>query len=490
MLSRDPPAVLALLFALMIITGCDDASRPAPEPARVADSSARYPVNGATMPDAIAPPKVIAPVTPAPRPVEPLPEGASCMTSECHASYTTARQIHGPVTAGECFVCHDNDTGNHVYPMRRGPIETCTFCHRVSGVREHIHAPLADPKAGCTSCHDPHVSSAKFLLAAPTVEATCAKCHETPLKRFTHGPVAQGRCTLCHMPHEANNAKLLRGGEGNQHCFMCHEDLKLAMTNAPHTHKPAAEACTTCHDPHASDFPFELSAPIKDSCFACHKDLEKTITAASSSHEAVFTGDQCANCHDPHAAGRDHLLKNRVDHLCMQCHDKEIAIKSGRTIPDMRPQIADRKFLHGPVKTGQCDACHNAHGATHSRLLRESFTEAFYADFDESIYALCFTCHDKALVQEPATRTLTGFRNGDVNLHYIHVHKDRKGRTCRTCHAIHGSDLPNHMATDVPFEGSNWAMPIQFKQTPTGGSCSPGCHEPYTYRRDKEEGGS
>lgn len=78
---------------------------------------------------------------------------------------------------------------------------------------------------------------------------------------------------------------------------------------------------------------------------------------------------------------------------------------------------------------------------------------------------------------------LTNFRDGDLNLHYLHVNRDKKGRSCRTCHEIHGSDLPAHVATSVPFEGSGWPLPIGFKKTPSGGSCAPGCHKPYGYDR-------
>jgi hypothetical protein len=70
-----------------------------------------------------------------------------------------------------------------------------------------------------------------------------------------------------------------------------------------------------------------------------------------------------------------------------------------------------------------------------------------------------------------------------VNLHFIHVNRDRRGRTCRTCHDLHGSNLPRHLAETVPFEGSGWAMPIGFRATGTGGACAPGCHEPQTYDR-------
>jgi len=33
----------------------------------------------------------------------------------------------------------------------------------------------------------------------------------------------------------------------------------------------------------------------------------------------------------------------------------------------------------------------------------------------------------------------------------------------------------------VPF--GKWEMPIKFVKNETGGSCSPGCHKPYSYDR-------
>ena len=111
------------------------------------------------------------------------------------------------------------------------------------------------------------------------------------------------------------------------------------------------------------------------------------------------------------------------------------------------------------------------------------FPSTFYATFDLESYALCFRCHEKSLVLEANTTTLTDFRDGNVNLHFLHVNRQKKGRTCKTCHAIHGSDLPKHMASEVPFEGSQWSMPIRFVKSGDGGRCAPGCHKPLAYRR-------
>jgi predicted CXXCH cytochrome family protein len=165
------------------------------------------------------------------------------------------------------------------------------------------------------------------------------------------------------------------------------------------------------------------------------------------------------------------LLANRTDAVCLTCHK------------EMAKTLAGAKFLHGPIRAGECSACHDAHGAQHANLLDRAFPETFYTSFDVKKYDLCFTCHEKQLTLVAKTTALTNFRNGEQNLHYLHVNRDEKGRSCRTCHDIHGSNLPNHMASSVPFEGSKWAMPLEYEKTGKGGRCTPGCHVTRTYDR-------
>jgi hypothetical protein len=71
-------------------------------------------------------------------------------------------------------------------------------------------------------------------------------------------------------------------------------------------------------------------------------------------------------------------------------------------------------------------------------LLSKPYPETFYAEFNPENFAMCFTCHDKKLVEAKEAEGLTGFRNGKQNLHFAHVNKE-KGRTCRACHEKHAS---------------------------------------------------
>lgn len=113
----------------------------------------------------------------------------------------------------------------------------------------------------------------------------------------------------------------------------------------------------------------------------------------------------------------------------------------------------------------------------------KGYTAKFYADFDVTNFALCFECHPSALVTLPETESATEFRDGMVNLHYLHINREERGSSCRTCHSVHGSDQPRHIARTVVYDGSGWLMPIRFELTPTGGRCAPGCHEPMSYSR-------
>ena len=83
---------------------------------------------------------------------------------------------------------------------------------------------------------------------------------------------------------------------------------------------------------------------------------------------------------------------------------------------------------------------------------------------------------------------ITGFRDGDRNLHLIHVNDKAKGRTCRACHEVHASRRPFHMREKVPYGASGWQLKINFEQLPNGGSCAPACHwkETYIRRSDSE----
>jgi hypothetical protein len=77
--------------------------------------------------------------------------------------------------------------------------------------------------------------------------------------------------------------------------------------------------------------------------------------------------------------------------------------------------------------------------------------------------------------------TLTRFRNGDQNLHYLHDNKTERGRTCRACHEVHAAKQKHQIRDAVPYGPKGWMLKVNFTQTPTGGSCAKTCYETRSY---------
>jgi predicted CXXCH cytochrome family protein len=200
-------------------------------------------------------------------------------------------------------------------------------------------------------------------------------------------------------------------------------------------------------------------------------------------HAGLETDKLCFACHDPFVSDYANQLIMEPADLCLSCHDRQYTRDGKVVVSDMKAILTQNKVYHFPIEQKDCSGCHNPHGSNNFRMLLQSFPEFFYAPYQASNYKLCFMCHQNTFAEEKFTTTLTRFRNGNQNLHFIHVNKSIKGRTCRTCHGVHATNNPNHLKDAVPFGG--WQLPINFEKTETGGKCWPGCHHQSVYDRDK-----
>jgi len=418
---------------------------------------------------------------------KPKKKGESCITSKCHAKLNKYKFVHGPVASNECTVCHGKSPKHASNPKkyRFKPIEDiakkCYSCHDKFKPKKYTHTPVQDGE--CTACHDAHGSDYKFQLVAKGGDL-CFTCHDDAIvkEKFVHGPAAVGGCLACHEPHNSDYAKNLRQSKSTL-CFMCHEDKAEIINKSTFIHKPVKDDCTKCHNPHSAPKKFFLQSTAPDLCFNCHKKKEKEIINVRVKHKALQKDKTCLNCHDAHSSNVAKNLKLQPMDLCLSCHDREYKRKKGRPVINMKAWLAENKDHHGPIRQKDCSGCHNAHGSDNFRILRYYYPPTFYAPFDIDNYALCFSCHDKVLVLQPRTTRLTNFRNGSKNLHFVHVNKPVKGRTCRACHETHASNNPRHIRDSVPFGA--WDLPINYQKTKTGGSCTPGCHKLKKYDRVK-----
>jgi predicted CXXCH cytochrome family protein len=389
-----------------------------------------------------------------------------CMNDSCHATLLKPENNHA--VGDTCELCHaaadqpHPTKGKKTIKLLKSQPDLCYDCHDAFGKKKNVHFPVEN--ADCTGCHNPHASAQPKLLLQPMKEL-CTACHEDVLKpKHPHGPVATGACTACHDPHESDRKKLVLKDE-EELCTGCHQDIKEVLTKSE-VHPAIAMGCTSCHNPHGTDRPKLLAKEGPQVCFECHADIEEIVTKSPVQHGALKQKG-CVACHSPHASDHKGMLLTSAKDTCLLCHDDVVSGK--------------RKVLHGKDHDGNCAACHNPHGGEFRKLLAGEFPTTSYVPYTDKEFGLCFKCHKRDMLQYADTSFATGFRDGDRNLHFLHVNQKDKGRNCTMCHSLHGSNGPMLIADTVPF--GKWDLPLKFEKTESGGSCAPGCHRALAYDR-------
>jgi predicted CXXCH cytochrome family protein len=405
---------------------------------------------------------------------------ASCSRPGCHAQLTATRWVHGPVAVGRCEICHraEDDPRAHRFrpPPRGGGL--CRSCHHLApSTGFHVHDPFA--ASDCTGCHDPHGGSNVNLLREARAVTVCRRCHGSFDDPIPHRPIENGDCLACHDAHEAPYANLLVRPEPEL-CMGCHPRVGDGPQPDGRAREPVHTDCGACHQPHGGRDATFLRPDVQARCLGCHEAVGQSLAAPVSLHAATREGRGCRNCHAAHAKRSAHLLVEAQPGLCYECHDRVVRLPSGRTIPNIRNQIDTARYRHDPVARGECGSCHLPHGSPYGRLLCAGYPMTEYADYSDATYALCFLCHDRALVSDEQTTTATGFRDGDRNLHSVHV-KRRLGRVCTLCHEMHVAEAPHLMRRSIPYGDTGWKLPINYVETENGGFCASGCHRERGY---------
>lgn len=396
------------------------------------------------------------------------PAPNDCISSKCHTTILSKKNVHD--AAEGCTDCHQEAStphpkkGEKTFALANDPPDLCYTCHDEYGKKKNVHSPVAD--GACTDCHDPHASDEDALLKAE-LGTVCKDCHEGPSDHpKLHSPVEDGDCISCHLPHESDTTALLVK-EGSALCIECHDGMSDVMDKKV-VHSPLEDGCLDCHDPHGSEQDMLLTDAPPKLCYSCHDTKEAEIAEAPVSHGAMDDPKGCVLCHTPHSGDHSALLVDSTRKVCLECHDTDVPAKA--------------TVLHGKNKDGDCSDCHTPHGGEVEGLLVKEFPEGKYQRWSGTAYPLCFSCHERDMVDKADSSSATGFRDGSRNLHTIHVDDGEKGRSCRMCHQVHGTDNPNLVPDTLAY--GKWKMSLKFVKTETGGGCAPGCHKPLYYDRD------
>ena len=301
-----------------------------------------------------------------------------------------------------------------------------------------------------------------------------------PAPAASHAPYESGECGLCH-----ESADPKRPGpvtrKGPELCLGCHEEFAAVLAR-PHVHRPARRDCTSCHNPHnAAQRKLLLNEPPA-LCMDCHGEVETAVDEAKVKHGALNTDKKCGNCHNPHASSVQRLLIARPFDLCVSCHaDERLKSADGKKLANIKGWLDANPVWHDPVREKDCSACHQPHGGANFRLLKEYYPPEFYAPYSAKRYELCFSCHQERAFSTRETTTLTGFRDGAKNLHFVHLQQGERGRTCRACHDVHASKQALHLRDGVPYGSGGWILKLNYTKTATGGSCEKTCHQKRSY---------
>jgi predicted CXXCH cytochrome family protein len=112
---------------------------------------------------------------------------------------------HGPYASKLCDACHVKGATNALVAP---PNELCAQCHTIDMNKKFMHGPLTS--GDCLVCHDPHSSRYPYLLVSDS-GTVCLDCHdrETVAAIEGHGSL-EGNCTTCHDAHGSDTKYLLK----------------------------------------------------------------------------------------------------------------------------------------------------------------------------------------------------------------------------------------------------------------------------------------
>ncbi len=254
--------------------------------------------------------------------------------------YLFHRQEVVPVA---CRGCHDRKlpagSGLEMKELEKNSnfSPVCFSCHRrlISGSK-WLHGPSANLE--CLTCHRRGEGNKKTAVPTGRVPDLCYRCHvnerQWKTKAYVHGPVSIGDCTVCHDPHGARYKFELWADPKTGLCIACHTDKRQSVRKTRGFHRHGiivGSGCGACHDPHASDYPFQLYKPINKLCAGCHLRLQgMTSGHPVGGHPLTGKPDprhkgrelSCASCHRPHGSNYQYLLIGSLlgGNVCTKCH--------------------------------------------------------------------------------------------------------------------------------------------------------------------------
>lgn len=316
--------------------------------------------------------------------------------------------VHSVLLHDKCTRCHNPHASAHSNLLAKEANSLCLDCHE--GVKKQLTFSYPIPpfrEKKCLSCHQPHVSKEEGLVKK-NINRLCQDCHGIKCKSKGVSlafALQNADCTNCHNPHASNkkgvfnpiahqsfvdqkceachdtiiaNKPLTTKLTGRTLCFDCHGNKK-DMLSKIYVHGGGSKACTTCHNPHASQDKGLIWKKEKWLCISCHADTDRREKASIEKQKGIrctaIKEGKCSHCHDPHAENMPHYFKGDGVDICVSCHKKEHSLSHPLREKSIDPRTNQPTY---------CTTCHGMHTAENKFML--------YFDRKKE---LCIECHKR-----------------------------------------------------------------------------------------------
>jgi len=347
--------------------------------------------------------------------------------------------------------------------------------------------PRTEPSAGgkCLNCHDPHGQTDGQGdvpgLGLAREESLCLACHDG-------SPAATDIQTdlLRAFRHPTSDKSDVHGGPL--------ESLPSDFGAAPLDRRHAE--CVDCHNPHIA-YEDAAGPPLGEGLSKANLGVSRVrVQNGAPGAPPAYSFIAAADTLSPALAEYE---------LCFKCHSSWTTQPSGQTDlalvlnpanPSYHPVEApgrDFTLRLGAFTSGwntasitRCGSCHGSafgntrgpHGSSYQYILRAPYAAS--SNFRTSAPdELCFSCHAYDVYANASSPDMTRENSrfnkpGAEKGHAEHVDEERV--PCYGCHVTHGSTTqPSLIATDRSPGIRTYV------QTPTGGTCTPTCHDAESY---------
>lgn len=188
------------------------------------------------------------------------PDRKSRACLSCHGADFPAYAEMPHAGTVSCWSCHEGSAlhgdgggggSRATSAAAHGTWDLCTSCHGPTRAefRLQYRHPVEEGIVDCTDCHDVHGREAETVVERQGHSSTCVGCHHEQRGPylFEHLATEEG-CVSCHRPHGSWNRGLL-ASTGNGTCLSCHLQSNFpGVGKVPHDFRLNGGArCWDCH---------------------------------------------------------------------------------------------------------------------------------------------------------------------------------------------------------------------------------------------------